>query len=379
MSSITEGAKARQEALAMELKFHKDKLKELTGESKYIEKKSSLSKVGLRNDVVVSSDYTNITLIFGYASVIWKPGFPYTNKWWGYIKNYKRRFWQGSPDHRGTPRYPGRVATLLPANIVDDLEKKSQEEDSQRESISSELSATAKTWGVVYEIDPKESKEILSQLDQREKAGFIRVILQVYCEDGETRNALVYSATQTNGDFLGPSNIYTMGWHIFNSTGPSGPNKDYLYNLYDVLIVEKKINDLHIESLYKICKGFDNLKVCTKLNDFEKNQDFYAQYYGFGRPIRIVNVEWPHIFYYYIADEVLRDGGNGEFEGMDKIVHTNALFHLRHITNAFGFKILEEDSEDGSSVNMNKINNIENLNNENGEDNGDSSSSSDDD
>ena len=99
----------------------------------------------------------------------------------------------------------------------------------------------AKTWGVVYEIDPKESKEILSQLDQREKAGFSRVILQVYCEDGETRNALVYSATETNGDFLGPSNIYTMGWHIFNSTGPSGPNKDYLYNLYDVLIVEKKI------------------------------------------------------------------------------------------------------------------------------------------
>ena len=51
MASITEGAKARQEAMAMELKFHQDKLKQLTGlstsnNSSRINKKDKLYELG---------------------------------------------------------------------------------------------------------------------------------------------------------------------------------------------------------------------------------------------------------------------------------------------------------------------------------------------
>jgi hypothetical protein len=41
--------------------------------------------------------------IFGYASLIWKPGFEYQRRVLGYVKGFARRFWQTNATHRGTP------------------------------------------------------------------------------------------------------------------------------------------------------------------------------------------------------------------------------------------------------------------------------------
>ena len=169
MASLSEGKKARQEAMAIELKFHQEKLKQLAIDGGRV--------LDIENEEEPADG--EVTLIFGYASVIWKPGFPYVNKWWGYIEGYSRRFWQGSPDHRGTPRYPGRVATLLKDTVVAELE------DGQHSSGEVKATVTSKTWGVVFQIDSNEAKKVLSQLDHREKAGFARFFLPVVCEDGK--------------------------------------------------------------------------------------------------------------------------------------------------------------------------------------------------
>src|SRR2546430_17646183 len=41
--------------------------------------------------------------VFGYGSLVWNPGFKYSESRVGYIKGYKRRFWQGNDCQRGTP------------------------------------------------------------------------------------------------------------------------------------------------------------------------------------------------------------------------------------------------------------------------------------
>jgi hypothetical protein len=41
--------------------------------------------------------------IFGYGSLLWYTNFPVERRLTGHLRGFARRFWQRSPDHRGTP------------------------------------------------------------------------------------------------------------------------------------------------------------------------------------------------------------------------------------------------------------------------------------
>eukprot|EP01111_Echinosteliopsis_oligospora_P003847 TRINITY_DN1602_c3_g1_i2.p1 TRINITY_DN1602_c3_g1~~TRINITY_DN1602_c3_g1_i2.p1 ORF type:complete len:346 (-),score=107.38 TRINITY_DN1602_c3_g1_i2:74-1111(-) len=168
--------------------------------------------------------------IFGYGSLIWRPGFPYLRKIDGYIKGWKRVFWQGSTDHRGTPEAPGRVVTLV-----------------------RDPSLKEETWGTVYCIPDESASSVLKNLDYREKGGYIREEVDIFIRGRDTPvvKAIVYLATEENTCFLGESAEEHIAQQIYKSIGPSGPNVDYLLNLAESMR-KMNVDDMHIINLEKM-------------------------------------------------------------------------------------------------------------------------------
>lgn len=164
-----------------------------------------LDTTGINRRMRRFDDHAQVWL-FGYGSLIYKTEFPYLERRPARIRDWSRRFWQGSHDHRGTPQAPGRVVTLVP-----------------------EQGATCV--GMAYLITP----QVFEHLDVREKNGYLRFATPMTLDDGRHEDGLVYIATADNAAFLGAASDTEIARHIARSHGPSGPNRDYLLQLADAL------------------------------------------------------------------------------------------------------------------------------------------------
>ncbi|MGI5310401.1 gamma-glutamylcyclotransferase [Rheinheimera sp. WS51] len=154
--------------------------------------------------------------LFGYGSLIYKVDFPYLERRPAKIFNWQRRFWQGSHDHRGTPEAPGRVATLI-----------------ETPGASCE--------GMAYRVSPS----VFTQLDYREKNGYLRVNTELHFADNQVSTGLTYIATADNSAYLGPASEQDIAKHIARSKGASGENSEYLLQLAQSLR-QLKIEDPHV-------------------------------------------------------------------------------------------------------------------------------------
>ncbi|MEL6179930.1 MAG: gamma-glutamylcyclotransferase [Myxococcota bacterium] len=169
--------------------------------------------------------------IFGYGSLIWRPDFDVVERRLGYIDGWMRRFYQGSTDHRGVPGAPGRVVTLLP-------------------------SPNARCWGMTYRVEGAEARRIMAQLDVREQGGYDRRTVTVMATlsgsvHGPTEplaDVLLYMATPSNSEYLGPASMEAMAEQIVHAHGPSGANVEYLLELAQALR-DLSIDDPHVFTL----------------------------------------------------------------------------------------------------------------------------------
>jgi len=150
--------------------------------------------------------------IFGYGSLVWRPAFEHVERAPGFIRGFARRFWQGSPDHRGVPHAPGRVVTLVPE-------------------------PGAVCWGMAYRVAPAVWPEVLVTLDERESGGFERHDVALGFSDTARApaQALVYVAAEGNPNFLGPAATRDVVAQVRAARGKSGTNVDYVLRLAEAL------------------------------------------------------------------------------------------------------------------------------------------------
>lgn len=165
--------------------------------------------------------------IFGYGSLVWRPAFEFAERRPAFIRGYRRRFWQASTDHRGTPEAPGRVVTLVQGEAHEEC------------------------WGTGYRVAGDVLPTVLEELDYREKQGYERVMTQLGFRDREPVEALVYIAAPSNVNFLGPATLDTIAAVVREAVGPSGDNREYVLRLAQAL-ADMDVVDPHVRDLAEL-------------------------------------------------------------------------------------------------------------------------------
>lgn len=112
---------------------------------------------------------------------------------------------------------PGRVVTLLPSDDVN-----------------------AKVFGVAYKISQLQRTSVIKHLDFREKNGYEKCTVefhpQPYHDGDRVRNIVIYIATKDNESFAGHIDaIDDISQQVYEATGPSGPNREYVFRLAEVM------------------------------------------------------------------------------------------------------------------------------------------------
>ena len=148
--------------------------------------------------------------VFGYGSLMWNPGFAYTERTEALIFGYRRSLCVRSFVHRGTPEKPGLVLGL---------------------------DRGGSCRGIAFRIAPDDVRETLGYLRERELVTkvYLEKKLPIRITGGKRVTAVAYVVDRSHEQYAGALDAAEAARIVHLSTGQSGPNDAYVLNTIDHL------------------------------------------------------------------------------------------------------------------------------------------------
>ncbi|MEO1703079.1 MAG: gamma-glutamylcyclotransferase [Pseudomonadota bacterium] len=143
--------------------------------------------------------------VFGYASLMWRPDFPFVNRMRATLYGYHRALCITSYEHRGTKQRPGLVMGLDRGGSCVGIAFQVAECDRQ---------AT---------MDYLRERELITHV-YKEQVGTVRL------QNGEKRPAITYVADRGHIQYAGKMDVNTAVTRVNGAVGKAGPNEDYVLN-----------------------------------------------------------------------------------------------------------------------------------------------------
>jgi len=144
--------------------------------------------------------------VFGYGSLMWRPGFPFVERQTAVIHGRRRAFCIYSVHHRGTPARPGLVLGLAPGGAAR---------------------------GAAYRVAAADWPETYAYLREREQPTetYFEAWSTVRLAGGRTAPSLVFLSDVKHPQWAGDLDLEAQARLIAGATGLSGRNVDYLRDL----------------------------------------------------------------------------------------------------------------------------------------------------
>lgn len=143
--------------------------------------------------------------IFGYGSLMWRPGFDFEERTLATVRGYRRALCVYSHVHRGTPERPGLVLGL-------------------------DRGGACK--GVAFRVAPAAAEATIAYLRAREQVTMVyrEVRLGATLADGRRVRALAYAVDRAHEQYAGALDLPEVERFVRQGVGVSGANPEYVRN-----------------------------------------------------------------------------------------------------------------------------------------------------
>ena len=173
----------------------------------------------------------NARWVFGYGSLMWRPGFAFLDRQAATLHGRRRAFCIYSVHHRGTYERPGLVLGLAPGGTVR---------------------------GMAYQVADADWADVYAYLREREQPTetYVEAKAHVELTDGQGVEALTFLSDTAHPQWAGAIGLERQAELIAGATGLSGRNVDYLRDLVEHLR-DEGIRDRAMERLLKMVEGLE--------------------------------------------------------------------------------------------------------------------------